>query len=61
MTTLLYLAPIIVVIGLVGSGRVSLIKAGFGGLIATLPVVAVAMDGRADYTAFVLTESLKGA
>jgi len=61
VTTLLYLAPIIVVIGLVGSGRVSLIKAGFGGLIATLPVVAVAMDGRADYTAFVLTESLKGA
>jgi len=61
VTTLLYLAPIIVVIGLVGSGRVSLIKAGFGRLIATLPVVAVAMDGRADYTAFVLTESLKGA
>lgn len=60
MTTLLYLAPIILVVGLVGSGRVSLIKAGLAGLIATLPVVAVALHGRTDYGPFVMVESLKG-
>ena len=44
MTTLLYLAPIALVIGLIASGRVPLIGAALAGLAATLPAAFVALE-----------------
>lgn len=61
MLILLYLAPIILVIGLVATGRVPLVRASLAGLIATIPAVAVALHGQRDYLDFFVIESLKGA
>ncbi|PJI42117.1 L-lactate permease [Ferrovibrio sp.] len=61
MQILLYLAPIILVIGLVATGRVPLVRASFAGLIATVPAVVVALHGQRDLAEFFLIESLKGA
>lgn len=61
MTILLYLAPIVLVIGLVATGRVSLIKASLAGLMATIPAAALALHGQQDYLPFFALESLKGA
>lgn len=61
MQILLYIAPIILVIGLVATGRVPLGRASLAGLIATLPAAAVALNGQRDYLEFFTTESLKGA
>lgn len=61
MAILLYLAPILLVIGLVATGRVSLIRAGLVGLLATLPAAAVALQGQRGFGEFLLVESLKGA
>ena len=61
MIILLYLAPIAVVIGLVASGRVTLVRAGLAGLIATLPTVIVALHGTRPLLPFLVDESLKGA
>lgn len=61
MQILLYLAPIILVIGLVATGRVALVHAGLAGLLATLPAAAVALHGQRDLLDFFVIESLKGA
>ncbi len=60
MTTLLYLAPIALVIGLIASGRVPLIGAALAGLAATLPAAFVALEPGQAFSGFVLQESLKG-
>lgn len=61
MTLLLYLAPIIIVIGLVATGRVSLIRASLAGLVATVPAAIVALHGQQPLLPFFAVESLKGA
>lgn len=61
MLILIYLAPIVLVIGLVATGRVPLIKASLAGLVATIPAVAVALRGEQAYLPFFALESLKGA
>jgi lactate permease len=61
MLILLYLAPIVLVIGLVGTGRVPLVRAGLAGLLATVPAAIVALAGRRGIVEFLVTESLKGA
>ncbi len=61
MQILLYIAPIILVIGLVATGRVPLVRASLAGLIATVPAVIVALHGQRDLGEFFLIESLKGA
>jgi len=58
---LLYIAPIILVIGLVATGRVPLVRASLAGLIATVPAVIVALHGQRDLGEFFVVESLKGA
>jgi lactate permease len=58
---LLYIAPIILVIGLVATGRVPLVRASLAGLIATVPAVIVALHGERDLVDFFVLESLKGA
>ncbi|MFN3401837.1 MAG: hypothetical protein ACK4Z4_15970, partial [Ferrovibrio sp.] len=61
MQILLYIAPIILVIGLVATGRVPLVRASLAGLIATVPAVIVALHGQRDLGEFFVVESLKGA
>ena len=61
MQILLYIAPIILVIGLVATGRVPLVRASFAGLVATIPAVIVALHGQRDLVNFFVVESLKGA
>lgn len=61
MTLLLYLAPIIVVIGLVATGRVPLVKASLAGLAVTIPAAVAALHGAQDLPRFFVVESLKGA
>jgi lactate permease len=58
---LLYIAPIILVIGLVATGRVPLVRASLAGLVATVPAVVVALHGECDLADFFFMESLKGA
>lgn len=61
MQILLYIAPIILVIGLVATGRVPLVRASLAGLIATIPAVIVALHGERALAEFFVVESLKGA
>lgn len=61
MQILLYIAPIILVIGLVATGRVPLVRASLAGLIATIPAAIVALHGQRDLLGFFVIESLKGA
>ncbi|QDO96105.1 L-lactate permease [Ferrovibrio terrae] len=61
MQILLYIAPIILVIGLVATGRVPLVRASLAGLVATVPAVIVALHGERDLVSFFFVESLKGA
>lgn len=60
MTTLLYLAPIALVIGLIASSRVKLIHAAIAGLIGTILASLVALDPSRSFAGFLLLESLKG-
>lgn len=61
MQILLYIAPIILVIGLVATGRVPLVRASLAGLVATVPAAIVALQGQRGLADFFVTESLKGA
>ncbi len=61
MTTLVYLSPIALVIGLIASGRVKLIHAGLAGLAATLAATYVALPDGPGYATFLATEGLRGS
>lgn len=61
MEFLLFLLPLVAVIGALATGRVSLLRAGVIGVFATVPAIMITLEPAQSLPAFLLRESARGA